>query len=180
MVQTARNPGRSSRHSQTNQRKQSALPKAKDLVAPALKRKASEEAVQNQAPVKRAKRHANSTASTSSAPYSASSDATRQSPPATELGTLDWMSTLDGTDDPMGQYASYQSAAEITSKESSESAQSENEDEQSENDGAMDWESAARRRHDAILRKQKRSSSGARTVSRPIFADRTFWQTTWS
>lgn len=174
-VLSARNPGRSSRQSQPARRKQPPLPRAVDLGAPALKRKASGEAMQKQGPVKRAKTQASSTASVPSTRYSGSSEVTGQSPPATEPSTGDWMSTLDGADDPMGQDVS----REVSEKESIGSTQSESEEHFSENDNAIDWESVSRRRQRAIIQQQKRSSSGIIAVSKPVFVDRGFWQSTW-
>ena len=172
VIETSRNPGRSSRHSRINLH---TLAKAKGLGAPPLKRKASREAEQNQGPIKRAKVHSKSTASASS--HTASSDATRQSPPTTVLSTLDWMSTLDTTEND-AEGAGYKGA--FTGVESPGSAQSESEDEDGEDLMELDWESLSRRRYNAMAQKRKQAPSRFLAISKPVFADRSFWQTTWS
>jgi hypothetical protein len=173
VIETSRNPGRSSRHSRANPQ---TLAKAKALVTPPLKRKASGEAEQNQGPVKRAKVHSKSTASASSTPHTPS-DATRQSPPTTILSTLDWMSTLDTTEND-AEETGYKGA--FTDVVSPDSTQSESEDEDGEDPTELDWESVSRRRYNAMVQKRKQTSLRFPAISKPVFADRSFWQTTWS
>ncbi|KIM20078.1 hypothetical protein M408DRAFT_161744, partial [Serendipita vermifera MAFF 305830] len=162
------------RQSQPTRTKQPPLPKIKDLASPALKRKASDEGVQKQGPTKRAKRQATSTASTAtvSTRHTASSESSRHSPPATELSTLDWMSTLENVDKPLDWKTS-----DTGSVESPDSSQSESEHGYIEHDLPSDWESLARVRRNVMA--QRRMGTN-RAISRPVFADKSFWQDTWT
>ncbi|KIM26965.1 hypothetical protein M408DRAFT_330330 [Serendipita vermifera MAFF 305830] len=173
-VLSARNPGRSSRQSQPTRTKQPPLPKIKDLASPALKRKASDEEIQKQGPAKRAKRQATSTASTAtvSTRHTASSESSRHSPPATELSTLDWMSTLENVDKPLDWKTSG-----TGSVESPDSSPSESEHDYVEHDLPSDWESLARVRRNVMA--QRRMGTN-RAISKPVFADKSFWKDTWT
>jgi hypothetical protein len=170
VIETSRNPGRSSRHSRVNPQ---ILAKVKGSAAPPLKRKASGEAELNQGPIKRAKVHSKSTASASSHP--ASSDATRQSPPTTILSTVDWMSTLDTAEND-AEGTGYEHT--FTGVELSDSTPSESENEDGEDLMKLDWESLSRRRYNAMAQKRKQTSLRYLATSNPVFADRGFWQTT--
>jgi hypothetical protein len=174
LIESSRNPGRSFRHSRV---KPQTLVKAKGSVPPPLKRKASGEAVQSAGSIKRMKLDSKSTASISSTPRTGSSDATRQSPPTTVMSALDWMSTLDASEKGAYRTASNKSQGDLAGVESPNSTESESENEDGEDLVGLDWEPLSRRRANAIAQRRKQTPSVFPAVSKPVFADRNFWQT---